>query len=96
MKTSPFFFLTLFLTGICVSSYAETSEPFDFCYKPQKLLFFATEYYKNRYNEDIKEYERCQKVYIETQERVAEMQKESEKNSLSIWNKFVRHHQKVQ
>lgn len=98
MKTGSFFFLILFFTTASFSSFAEavvsseTVVPVDYCYKPDKPLFFATQHYKNRYADDIAEYGRCQKSFIEMKKHVANMQKESEKISLKTWNNQDVHH----
>lgn len=97
MKMGSFFFLILFFSGLSAFSYAEdTSIPVDYCYKPDKPLFFATQYYKNRYADDVEQYKSCVKSFIEMQNRVAKMQQESEKNSLTTWNNFINHQKNVQ
>jgi hypothetical protein len=64
----------------------------DYCYKPSKPLFFATEKYKRVYAEDLNEYRHCRQGYIEMQERVALMKAESEKNAKLIRNSFINTH----
>ncbi len=61
----------------------------DYCYKPSKLLFFSTAEYKKRYAEDMKEYQRCRKSFLEMQEHMAIMKEEAEKNARLARERFA-------
>jgi len=91
MKMLSFLLLFLFISGLSASSYADDSAAADYCYKPGKPLFFSTANYKIRYDEDVAEYERCQKHFIEMKERVARLQQESMKKSQMIWDEYNSH-----
>ena len=67
---------------------AEDDVP-NYCYKPSKPLFFATAQSNERYNEDLQEYQHCQKRYAEMRVREAELEKESERNSQIILETFM-------
>ncbi len=82
-------FLMLSLVGLSMSVCADTYEPVAHCYKPSKPLMFSTGYYKNRYNQDVADYQTCLKTFIEHQEYAAKMHKEAAKNALKIWNDFA-------
>ena len=88
MKKNSFFFLFLLASvSASVSSFAEDADstsPADYCYKPEKPLFFSTSHYKHRYNEDMEEYERCHKTFVEMWKRVSDMQQNSQKISMNM------------
>lgn len=90
VKKNSLLFLFLFVSINSASSFAENSvatapgSPADYCYKPEKPLFFSTSYYKHRYDEDMEEYERCHKSFVEMWERVSKMQQKSEKISMNM------------
>ncbi|MCW8930372.1 MAG: hypothetical protein OQL19_09060 [Gammaproteobacteria bacterium] len=68
------------------------NEEIDYCYKPSKPLIFSTSKYKNRYLEDVKEYQRCRQGFLEMQARVASMKAESEKNAKKMEENFIIKH----
>ncbi len=87
IKKNLLFFLFLFVSINSASSFSENSDPTspaDYCYKPEKPLFFSTSHYKHRYDEDMEEYERCHKTFVEMWERVSKMQQKSEKISMNM------------
>lgn len=90
VKKNSLLFLFLFVSINSASSFAENSvatasgSPADYCYKPEKPLFFSTSHYKHRYDEDMEEYERCHKTFVEMWERVSKMQQKSEKISMNM------------
>ncbi len=89
MKLSLFLLLSLILTGVSAISYADNFEPIPHCYKPNKPLWLATAYYKNRYNYDIEEYQRCMKAFIEAQERAVQIHTQAAQKALETWNNFA-------
>ena len=94
MKAALSFFLTIFVAILSLVSHADsqTDDAMDYCYKPSKPLILASAEYKNRYAEDVKEYQRCRKGFIEMQARVASLREESEKNARDIRESFVIRH----
>lgn len=89
MKMGSFSLLILFFS-LSASSFADTSG-FDYCFKPEKPLFFASSHYKNRYDEDLQAYNHCLKDFNDMQARLTKMQEESIANSMIILNEFVNH-----
>jgi len=89
MKLSLFLLLSLILTGVSVTSYADNFEPLPHCYKPNKPLWLAAAYYKNRYNRDIEEYQRCMKAFIEDQENAIKIHTQAAQKALETWNNFA-------
>ena len=67
---------------------AEDDVP-NYCYKPSKPLFFATAQSNERYNEDLQEYQHCQKRYAEMRVREAELKKEFERKNQVILETFM-------
>lgn len=90
MKAVLSAFLILFFTTMPVPGLADSQigDEQNYCYKPSKPLFFSVVKYEKRYAEDIKEYQRCRQSFIEMQERVTNMRKESEKNAQLIKERF--------
>ncbi|WP_198265328.1 hypothetical protein [sulfur-oxidizing endosymbiont of Gigantopelta aegis] len=91
--------ITIFLLVLPALSFANdqvdiatTSEIQDYCYKPSKPLFFATNEYKRIYAEDVSEYKRCRQGYIEMKQRVALMKAEADKNAKLIHKRFINSH----
>lgn len=83
------FLALIFILMSCSSQANELEEQADYCYKPSKPLFFSTAQTKNRYAEDMQEYQRCKKSFIEMQDRSAKMKKESDMNSQLILDTFM-------
>ena len=93
MKAMLSFFVVLLISiSSVVQAKVQAGEEMDYCYKPSKPLFFATSEYKNRYAEDMKEYQRCRKGFLEMQARVTAMEEESEKNAKKMRESFVNRH----
>jgi len=85
-----FLFILLFMLLSTIGHTRSTSDDvMDYCYKPSKPLFFSTKKYKNIFADDMKEYQRCRKGYIDMKTRVAAMQEESEKNAKRIREQFA-------
>ena len=98
MKAMLSFFLILFFSITSALTFAsgqakkQGNEAMDYCYKPTKLLFLASTEYKQRYDEDMKEYQRCRQGFMDMQARVASMKKESEKNARLMQENFIIRH----
>ncbi len=86
--TSPSLALIFIVVSFSGLVNAEDDVP-NYCYKPSKPLFFATAQSNERYNEDLQEYQRCQKRFAEMRVREAELKKESERNSQIILETFM-------
>jgi len=89
MKLAVVLLLSMMLTGISVSSYADHFEPLPHCYKPTKPLWMATAYYKERYNSDVEAYQRCMKKFIMAQEAAVTIHTQAAQKALEAWNSFV-------
>ncbi len=89
MKLAVFLLLSMMLTGISVSSYADNFGPLSHCYKPTKPLWMATTYYKERYNSDVVEYQRCMKKFILAQEAAVNVHTQAAQKALETWNEFA-------
>lgn len=90
-----FLFFTAMTTIIVPSTVsAQENSPADdelnYCYKPSKPLFFAKSVFKDHYAEDMKEYQRCRRSFIEMRDRVASMRQEAEKNAKLIRESFAK------
>ena len=99
MRTGLLYLLILLFPALAFSGQAEQSESnhvelngshADYCYKPGKPLLFAKRYHKERYKEDVREYQRCVKSFNLFQENLAKMQNESARNAQKILDKFVK------
>lgn len=88
------FFIVVLLLSIStvIQANEQAAEKIDFCYKPSKPLIFSTSKYKDRYAEDMKEYQRCRQGFLEMQARVASMKEEAEKQAKKIRESFVIRH----
>lgn len=89
MKTNISLCITLFFVLLSFSGQSNALEETNYCYKPSKPLFFSTARTKNRYAEDLQEYQRCQQSFSEMQERAAQMKKEAEMNSRLIRDSYM-------
>jgi hypothetical protein len=94
MNINPFFYyLVSFLLILSFSVQADTQkltvQEYDYCYKPSKPLFLAGKQYKNRYVEDMKEYQQCRQRFIEMQQWAQSIEKESKEKALHITNVFM-------
>ena len=90
MKAVTSLFLTLIFISVFFSGTVNAMDDVpNYCYKPSKPLFFATAQSNNRYNEDLQEYQYCQKRFAEMRVREAELKKESERNSQVILETFM-------
>jgi len=89
MKMGLIFLLCLFLPGLAISNPTKTEQSVDYCYKPNKPLLFSKQQYKQRYEQDLQEYQRCVKSFKEVHDNISNMRRESEKNSDKIMNNFV-------
>jgi len=88
MKIRYFFLLFMLFSPALWATHTAPSNEFDYCYKPSKPLFFSTQEYKNRYSEDMKEYQRCQSGFHEMKAHLAEIKKESDRNARLIMSRF--------
>ncbi|MCU7837682.1 MAG: hypothetical protein KZQ83_20880 [gamma proteobacterium symbiont of Taylorina sp.] len=89
MKRSIIFTIFVFLIT-SASAYAEDIVPADYCYKPEKPLLLSTSNHKKRYDEDMKEYEKCKKSFTEMYERVSEMQKKSQETTINMNKEYIK------
>lgn len=89
MRIGLFFLLILMLPGLSFSSSSGSENKADYCYKPNKPLWFSTHKYKQRYQEDMEEYQRCVQQFHEVHDNIAKMKAESDKNAQKIMADFV-------
>lgn len=90
IKLSYTILLILLLLGFSVSSYADLYEPVPQCYQPSQPLWFATSYYKERYDHDVDEYQACMKKFIQKQEIAAKKHTQAAQDAIKSWNDFVK------
>ncbi|RKZ92762.1 MAG: hypothetical protein DRQ43_08755 [Gammaproteobacteria bacterium] len=90
IKLSQIILLISLQMGISLSSHADLYEPIPQCYQPTKPLWFATSYYKQRYEQDIDDYKNCMTTFIKKQKRAAAKHTEAAKMALKSWNEFVK------
>lgn len=62
----------------------------DYCYNPGKPLLFSTSNYKKLYDEDMKEYEKCRKLFIEMVKHVNKMQKKHEEINIKMNKEYIK------
>lgn len=93
MRTGLFFLLLVLLPGLAWSNPEKVDKPADYCYKPNKPLLFSKQEYKQRYQQDLKEYDQCVKYFTQVYNNISRMQAESEKNARKILNEFVKQQQ---
>ncbi len=90
MKLNQMFFLGLISITISSLSYADLYEPVPQCYQPSKPLWFATAYYTERYEHDIRAYQTCMKAFIVKEERAIKMHQKAAQQALKSWNNFIK------
>ena len=89
MKLAVFLLFSMMLSGISVNTYADNFGPLAHCYKPTKPLWLATAYYKERYNQDVEDYQHCMKAFIRAQEAAVKIHTQAAQQALQTWNDFV-------
>ncbi len=89
MKSGAIVLLSLMLSSFSLFSHADTYESLPHCYKPTEPLWMATSYYKERYQRDVEEYQRCMQAFIESQENAVKIHARAAQKAQKTQQEFL-------